>query len=74
MDFTIEIFTHALEKNMENDLFENWKMQYPHMTEETFISFADYKAERMTRPHTIKTDEEIAAEMLRVENAFSERR
>ena len=73
MDFTIELFVHALEKNMENDLYEVWKLQYPQMTKETFISFEDYKDKRMSKKHTNKSFEDIEKEMLMLENAFSER-
>ena len=33
----------AKEKEYEDSLWENWKLQYPQMDKETFISFKDYK-------------------------------
>lgn len=74
MDFSLELFTYALEKDMENTLFDLWKLQYPNMTSDTFISFEDYKNKLITKKHTEISYEEIEKEMLKVENAFLERR
>ena len=73
MDFSLELIMYALEKNMENEIFEMWKLQFPQMTEENFISFYDYKNSMLTKKHTKISYEEIELEMLRVEKAFEER-
>lgn len=70
MDFSIDLFTYALEKNMENELFDMWKLQFPKMDKETFISFEDYKAKLMTKKHTQISYEDIEKEMAKVEKAF----
>lgn len=74
MDFNLELFIHAIEKNVENDLWEMWKLQFPNMDKETFISFEDYKNTLKAKKHTKLSYEEIEKEMEQVERAFKERR
>ena len=66
LDFNLELFIYAFEQTIENDLYASWCMQYPQMTEETFISFANYKKDIMkvaTREGSRITNEEIENEM-----------
>jgi hypothetical protein len=74
MDFSLDIFIYALEKNMENDLFEMWKLQFPNMDRESFISFEDYKNKLISKKHTEISYEDIEKEMAKVEKTFNERR
>lgn len=74
MDFSIDLFIYALEKSIENDLWEDWKLQYPNMSEETFISFDDYKAMKLAKKHTEISYGDIEKEMAKVEKAFAEGR
>jgi len=74
IDFNLEIFIHAIEKNVENDLWEMWKLQFPNMDKETFISFEDYKNKLKNKQYTKKSYEAIEKEMEQVERAFKERR
>lgn len=39
----LDIIKKAYEKETEQALWERWLVDYRHMTEETFISFIDYK-------------------------------
>jgi len=73
IDFNLDLIMYALEKNRENDLWEMWKLQYPNMDKETFISFEDYKGKETNKKHTKLSYEEIEKEMLKVEQAFAER-
>ena len=77
LDFSIDLIVYALEKNMENDIFEMWKLQYPQMEKETFISFEDYledyKANYKVKKHTAKSVEEIEDEMLKVVKSYERR-
>lgn len=73
LDFSIDLFTYALEKNLENDFFEMWKLQFPNMDEESFISFEDYKAKMMTRKHSTISYEDIEKEMNEVVKAYERR-
>ena len=72
MDFSVDLLTYAFEKNMENELFDLWKLQFPHMTSETFISFDDYKNKVMANNanYTKISYEEIETEMDKVIKAF----
>jgi hypothetical protein len=75
MDFSIDIFVYALEKNTENELFEMWKLQFPNMDKESYISFDDYKKKVISnRRNTNISYEEIEIEMAKVEKAFAEGR
>ena len=78
MDFDIDLFIYAIEKNKENDLFELWKLQYPQMDKENFENFADYKNRLLKKQASKnqtskKTYEEIEKEMKEVEKAFGRR-
>lgn len=71
MDFNLDLITYALEKNMENDLWDMWKLQFPNMDKERFISFEDYKKKSInSKKHTEISYEEIEKEMEKVEKAF----
>lgn len=74
MDFTMELYIYAIEQTQENNMWDLWKLQYPLMTKENYISFEDYKNKNVVKKHTKKSYEEIEKEMQQVENAFSERR
>ena len=78
MDFDIDLFIYAIEKNKENYLFELWKLQYPQMDKENFENFTDYKNRLLKKQETKnktteKTYEEIEKEMKEVEKAFGRR-
>jgi len=74
MDFSIDLFLHAIEKNRENDLWETWALHYPRMDKENFISFEDYKKKSITQAVTKISFEDIEKEMEQVVKAFEERR
>mgnify|MGYP007069478687 CR=1 FL=1 len=59
---------------MENELFDMWKLQFPNMDKENFISFEDYKNKLIVKKHTEISYEDIEKEMLLVEKSFAERR
>lgn len=40
-----KLLIKAREQEYENNLWDLWKLQYPQMDKESFISFADYKKE-----------------------------
>ena len=70
ISLTTELFTHALEKENEDRLFTLWNGLYPLMVtgQIPFKSFDDYKA-AIVKPktmHTVKTPEQIIAEMMPV--------
>ena len=73
MDFDIDLFIYAIEKDKENKLWELWKLQYPQMDEESFITFEEYKNKNIKKQTTQKTYEEIEKEMEEVEKAFGRR-
>lgn len=68
------LLSKAYEKEQENSLWEMWKLQFPNMHKETFISFEDYKTKLMSKKHTEISYEDIEKEMQIVERAFEERR
>ena len=71
MDFSIDLIIYAFEKNTENELYDLWKLQFPNMDKESFVSFEDYKKKVMTnRNYTKISYEEIEIEMEKVEKAF----
>jgi hypothetical protein len=74
LDFNIELFTYALEKSRENDLWEMWKLQFPGWDKESYISFEDYKAKFMFKKHTTISYEDIEKEMDRVVKSYEEGR
>lgn len=75
LDFNVDLFIYALEKNTENELFEMWKLQFPNMDKESYISFDDYKKKIITNKNYSKISyEEIENEMEKVEKAFAEGR
>ena len=61
-------------KKQENIMWENWKLQYPLMNKETYISFEDYKKKSITRKTTQITYEEIEKEMNAIIKNHEERR
>ena len=73
MDFDIDLFIYAIEKDKENKLWELWKLQYPQMDKESFITFEEYKNKNIKKQTTQKTYEEIEKEMEEVEKAFGRR-
>lgn len=73
MDFDIDLFIYAIEKDKENKLWELWKLQYPQMDKESFITFEEYKNKNIKKQTTKKTYEEIEKEMEEVEKAFGRR-
>ena len=70
------MITHALEKEAENAAWDIWIAVYPNFTEETFIPFADFKAEQLKKKprKVIKTPEEIIKEMTAVVEHFEQRK
>ncbi len=71
LDFNIDLYIYALEKNTENELFDMWKLQFPNMDKETYISFDDYKKKLINNRRTSNLSyEEIEIEMEKVEKAF----
>ena len=74
MDFTIELFIHAIEKNRENDLWDMWKLQYPLMSKESYVSFENYKKTSIIQKTTKISYEDIQNEMDAVIKNHEERR
>ena len=64
-----KLLVKAFEKEQEDGLWEMWKLQFPNMTKENYVSFGDYKAKLSSPKHTEKTAEGIINEMLPVINA-----
>lgn len=64
----------AAEKEVENKLWEYWKLQFPNMDKETYISFEDYKA-KMTanKQHSEISYNDIENEMNAVVKAYERR-
>ena len=73
MDFNVDLFIYAIEKDKENKLWELWKLQYPQMDKENYISFEEYKNKNIKKQTSNKTYEEIEKEMEEVEKAFGRR-
>lgn len=74
MDFSIDIIIYALEKNTENEIFDMWKLQFPNMTKESYISFEEYKAKLISKKHTEISCEDIEREIDKVVKAYEEGR
>jgi|GEM_PF-3197952 len=76
MEFSLDLFVYALEKNVENSQFEMWKVQFNdamQISREDFISFIEYKETLKTKRIEKATEisyEEIEKEMELVEKAF----
>jgi len=70
MEFSMELINYALQKNLENELWDIWKLKYPNMDKDSFISFADYKAQAMLPPATKLSYEQIETEMEKVIRSF----
>ncbi|WP_264852384.1 hypothetical protein [Clostridium omnivorum] len=73
MNFSIELFMYALDKNLDNEVFEMWKLQFPNMTKENFISFDEYKEKLLGKKHTEISYEDIEKEMNRIIKAYEGR-
>lgn len=69
-----KLLIEAYNQKQEDDLFEMWKLQFPNMDKETFISFDEYKVKLMARKHTEITYDDIEKEMDKVIKAYEERR
>ena len=69
LDFSIELIAYAIEKDLENDLYGAWKLQYPYMNKDNFISFEDYKNKFIAKQTTPISYEDIEKEMLKVVKA-----
>jgi len=74
MDFSLELFIHAIEKNRENSLWDMWSLQYPLMRKETYVSFENYKKTSITQKTTKISYEDIQKEMDAVIKNHEERR
>jgi len=69
-----KLLAKAYEKELEDSLWEMWKLQFPNMDKETFISFEDYKNKLTNKRNTEISYEDIEKEMAQVEKRFAERR
>lgn len=61
-----ELLIKAFEKEYEDSLWDTWKLQYPQMDKETFITYADYKKKSIiaqVNKGSQKSYEEIENEM-----------
>lgn len=43
MSTGLSLILKAIEKNREDRIFQQWVVQLPHMGQDNFVSFADYK-------------------------------
>jgi len=78
MEFDIEIFRYAIERNEDNDLLDMWKIQNTdNMQLPEHMSFKDFKAEliekQINSTHTNISYEEIETEMEKVMKAFEKK-
>jgi len=66
LEFNVDLFTHAMEKDIENQSWQTWLSLYPYMmtSQIEFISFETYKEKQITRTEKVsrKTAQEIEAE------------
>ena len=64
LDLDVETFVglldKAIEKDIEDKLWQKWLVELPYMDEKSFLSFDEYKEKHFKREYTQKkTDEEI---------------
>jgi len=65
----------AIMKNSEEQLWEQWLVDYSKMTKETFISFKEYKLKAMKPKVNNKVDvKKIIEDAERIKKADQERR
>lgn len=63
MNVITKLIISAIEKEMEDKLFQQWLIDYGRMDKETFISFKDYKSKSFKKGNDKKLDvKEIIAE------------
>lgn len=68
------MINYALEQEAEKAAWDVWIAVYPGFTEETFVTFADFKAQQLkTQPRKcIKTNDEIQEELEMVISQFEQ--
>ncbi|MBT2723047.1 hypothetical protein [Bacillus sp. ISL-46] len=57
----ISLYIKAVEKNSEQQLWEQWLVDYNRMTKENFIPFSEYKNQmkKPLKPKDNRSDEEV---------------
>jgi len=70
--FGYELILKCYEQSAENSLWQMWLTIYPNMTEENFISFAEYKdmAVKNAKQKEPQTDEQMLAMAKMLNAAF----
>lgn len=60
-ELLIDLINKAMEKELEDKLWEKWLMIYPEMIKEgnTFVPFDEFKEKHFKQDQQTKTDEEI---------------
>lgn len=58
-DLFIDLIYKALEKELEDKLWNKWLVELQHMDEKSFISFENYKQKHFQQKETEKEVEEI---------------
>jgi hypothetical protein len=58
-DMFVDLVGKALEKEMEDRLWEKWLVELPNMDEKTFMPFDSYKQRHFQRQKSDKADSEI---------------
>lgn len=65
-DTFFDLIKNALEKDAEDKLWQKWLAELPHMNEQTFVSFEDYKKKHYKPKNTTQTDDEILADAAQI--------
>lgn len=67
MSTGLSLILKAMEKNRDDRIFQQWVVQLPHMDQDNFVSFADYK-DRVTGANIDRRSvAEIEADLARAE-------
>ncbi|WP_226085644.1 hypothetical protein [Mesobacillus sp. S13] len=64
MDEGLQIYTKAIDRNVEKFIWEKWLVDYQRMTPDNFVPFSEYlrKAKEPPKPKDNRSDEEILAD------------
>lgn len=57
-DVFIDLLKKAIEKDLEEKLWEKWLVELPHMDEKSFVPFDEYKNKHF-RQESTRSDEDI---------------
>lgn len=68
--YGFEVYEAAVEQKQEELLWEVWLARYPHMTQENYVSFEQFKIDVKAEPVVERSEKEVLADADRILNSM----